>query len=346
MKPKFRISTSSLALVLIVLTLKSFAQDTNSMYDKLEMPSFEYNNLQIFLITSHDEKINKNYITLGDAMEKGLVELKETGNVEELSVKNKSDNHVLINSGDIVKGGKQDRTVRYDIILPPNSGDIPLASFCVESGRWEKRGDEEVNKFSSNTKFVSSTDLKLAVKYKKDQSSVWSSVSDQQEKINTNVGMLKGEPVNVTNNQSASSLQLTLENDDLGNLILKYKNSFSDLLKSNKKAIGFAYAINGKIQGIDIYNNRNLFENLWHKHLDAVITEAISELDKEKVNSLVSAQDAVELITDLNIAETNSENINNDTKFITYKKDNKFLFETIDRKENKWIHRSYIISHK
>ena len=47
-------------------------------------------------------------------------------------------------SGDIVKGGQQDRVLTVSLMLPPKSGRIPIASFCVEQGRWPARGKEDV----------------------------------------------------------------------------------------------------------------------------------------------------------------------------------------------------------
>ena len=56
---------------------------------------------------------------------------------------------VFIQAGDIVKGGKQDRVLTVSFLLPPNSGRVPIASFCVEQGRWSARGKEDHARFSS-----------------------------------------------------------------------------------------------------------------------------------------------------------------------------------------------------
>jgi hypothetical protein len=64
--------------------------------------------------------------------------------VNELIVENLSDEEVYIQSGDIVKGGRQDRTLGYDLIVPKKSGKVKITSFCVEHGRWSARGREAV----------------------------------------------------------------------------------------------------------------------------------------------------------------------------------------------------------
>lgn len=54
---------------------------------------------------------------MSEALEKGLVVVKETGNVQELSLENRSQTTtVFLNAGDIVKGGRQDRTVRDETL--------------------------------------------------------------------------------------------------------------------------------------------------------------------------------------------------------------------------------------
>ncbi|MDR0660584.1 MAG: hypothetical protein LBG19_07260 [Prevotellaceae bacterium] len=73
----------------------------------------------------------------------------------------------FIMSGDIVKGGKQDRTISEDMVLKPKNKKVPLASFCVEQSRWEKRGSEDVAKFTSSSNMLSNRDLKIAARSQK-----------------------------------------------------------------------------------------------------------------------------------------------------------------------------------
>ena len=55
---------------------------------------------------------------------------------------------MFVQSGDIVKGGKQDRVLTVSLVLPPRSGRIAIAAFCVEQGRWSARGKEDVKTFA------------------------------------------------------------------------------------------------------------------------------------------------------------------------------------------------------
>ena len=88
-----------------------------------------HRNLQVFLIHGDTQLESRRYATLSEALERGLVQVRETGNVQELTIENLSKSvTVFLNAGDIVKGGRQDRTVRDDLILSPLSGRVPLAS--------------------------------------------------------------------------------------------------------------------------------------------------------------------------------------------------------------------------
>jgi ARG and Rhodanese-Phosphatase-superfamily-associated Protein domain len=298
-----------------------------------------YKNMQVYYLTSNERLVDKEYLSLSEALEKGLVKVYETGNVQELSIKNSSEKYVYINSGDIVKGGQQDRTIRFDMIIPPKSGKIPLYSFCVESGRWQQRGNEDSEEFTENTKVLSSRKLKVAAKYKQDQSSVWSYVAEQQDKLNEKASELKGDKIEVRAGNSESSLQLTLENEDINELIDLYK---SGLNKAPTNAIGFAYAINGEIYSIDIYNSTHLFKSYLDKLLESAIVEAISEYSDELLFQNKKS-DVHKLISSDQFKLESSEDVNSITIFETYKTDKALKFITKDKSINsKWIHMNYI----
>jgi len=72
-------------------------------------------------------------VPLQEAMERKAVIVHETSEVNELSIENVSQSEeVLVQAGDIVKGGRQDRVLAVDLIMPAGSGKMPIAAFCVE----------------------------------------------------------------------------------------------------------------------------------------------------------------------------------------------------------------------
>lgn len=142
-----------------------------------------HKNLAIFLIHGKNQIEGKNFLTLQEALERKRVVVYETKSVNELAIENVSNEDVYVQSGDIVKGGQQDRVLAVDLIVPPKSGKMPIAAFCVEQGRWSKRGSEQVAVFSSATEVVVTKDLKLAAKRSKSQGAVWENVTATQDKL-------------------------------------------------------------------------------------------------------------------------------------------------------------------
>src|SRR5437870_9972860 len=148
---------------------------------RLEGP-FTQGNLSVFLIHGKDRLKGESFLTLQEALVQKKVIVRETRTVNELSIENISSQEVYVQSGDIVKGGQQDRMMAVDLILPPRSGRIPIAAFCVENGRWSQRGSEQVTVFNSSANVVASREVKLAAKMKGSQGEVWREVSVAQDK--------------------------------------------------------------------------------------------------------------------------------------------------------------------
>jgi hypothetical protein len=147
----FLIATLALSLTSQAGPAATKAQPPVTAGDYTITGPFEQGNLSVFLVHGADRLNGTHYLTLQEAMEKKIVVVHETGNVNELSIENVSpERAVYIQSGDIVKGGRQDRTIAMDFIAPPRSGKMPIDAFCVESGRWHGRGAEPASLFASS----------------------------------------------------------------------------------------------------------------------------------------------------------------------------------------------------
>src|SRR5437588_8158511 len=190
---------------------------------RLEGP-FTQGNLTVFLIHGRDKIKGQTFLTLEEGLVQKKVIVRETREVNELTIQNVGREEVYVQSGDIVKGGAQDRMMVSDLILPPRSGVIPISVYCVEHGRWSQRGSEQVGVFNSSANTVASREVKLAAKLKSSQSEVWREVSVAQDKLSTNVGS------GVTRNDSPSSFQLTLENDKVQKNADDYVKALSDIV--------------------------------------------------------------------------------------------------------------------
>src|SRR5438067_11374144 len=119
---------------------------------------YTHGNLAIFLFHGSDEIDGGGYTSLTEAFEKKHVLVHETGTVGQLEVENLSETFdISIQTGDILKGGRQDRIVAIDFIIPARSGRIPIPTFCVERGRRHKRRFESATKSTSSTHSVNAT---------------------------------------------------------------------------------------------------------------------------------------------------------------------------------------------
>ena len=241
---------------------------------RLEGP-FTQGNLSVFLVHGKDKIKGQTFITLQEALVQKKVIVRETREVNELSIENLSSEEVYVQSGDIVKGGQQDRMLVVDLILPPHSGEIPIAAFCVENGRWSRRGSEEVTTFTSSSNVVASREVKLAAKEKGSQGEVWREVAAAQDKLSANVGGSVRAP------DSPTSFQLALENKGVRTNADTYVKALSGIVEGKNDVIGYVFAINGKINSADIYASSTLFKKLWPRLLQASAIEAVAELRRD-----------------------------------------------------------------
>lgn len=233
---------------------------------------YTHGNLDLFLIHGADTVVGKKVVTLQEAMEKKIVVVHETSDVNMLSIENNSpDVEVFIMSGDVVKGGKQDRVIAFDIVVPSKSGRVAMPSFCVESGRWRKRGAEADGHFGCSDNQVVGRGLKVAVNASRQQGEVWQEVAEAQKKLSDNLGK------NVQAPASASSLQLALEDKDLQGKLAAYEKKLGECCKEKSDVIGLAVVVNGQVSSVDIFGSSELFGKLWPKLLKSAATEAFAE---------------------------------------------------------------------
>ena len=101
--------------------------------------------------------------TLEEALLKSTIIVHETGSVSELQIENTGSEPVFIQFGDIVKGGRQDRVLTTSLLIPPKSGKVAIGAYCVEQGRWAKRGAEDVTRFSASSAQIFSREAKVAI---------------------------------------------------------------------------------------------------------------------------------------------------------------------------------------
>jgi hypothetical protein len=288
-------------------------------------------------------------LTLQEALAKRTVVVAETGDVNELSIENIGRDDVFIQSGSIVKGGRQDRVLTVSLLLPPHSGRIPIAVFCVEHGRWSARGTEDAAGFASSTTLIPSHDAKMAMKAPPAtagsprpeagvgdrQQQVWNDVAKIQEQLSGKLGAPVAKP------QSPSSLQLALENQQLEKAQAEYLSELQTAGEADADIVGFAFAIDGKLNSAEIYPANGLFRKLWRPLLSASITEALSKNGGE--NPAPPPLDAVRaLLQPAEATPATVTEIGAGAKLLTRDEKDGVSFETRRSEKGDWVQRSYL----
>ena len=297
---------------------------------------YTHDNLTVFLIHGANKGAGK-LLTLQEALDQHKALVYETRNVNELAIENVSDEDIFIESGDIVKGGAQDRTLKDDLILPSKSGKISIASFCVEHGRWTARGNESVRTFNSSNQAVASKELKMAVKMKADQHSVWDQVAQAQERLAAHVGA-GARPA-----ASPTSFAMTMEAPVVLRSTDGYIQELAGIVNHQNDVIGYAFAINGKINSGDVYGSNELFAKLWMKLLRASSVEAVSEYQDGKKFEPAAKNALESAILDAHSGKAQVRDLTDRTRIVTKETAQNVVFETRDRAhQDAWVHRNYM----
>lgn len=284
-----------------------------------------HKNLQIFLLHGASAA-GPVPVTLAEALVAGTAKVHETGSVQTLEVENLGAQPLFIQAGDIVKGGQQDRVLTVSVLVPANSGRMPIGSFCVEQGRWSARGMENVKQFASAAEALPSRAAKLAMampaaqpvptepgvtvavagtvrtmiesatgRPRQEQRPLGGAGGDTQSRVwreveNIQAGLSAKLGATVKARDSGSSLQLSLENERLTEARQGYMTALKTVAASEADVVGFAFAVDGKIVSADVYPSNGLFRKMWDKGLAAAVTEALSSKTEDTASTITTAE--------------------------------------------------------
>lgn len=326
--------------------------------DRVKVPEFtisgpfNYQNLSVFLIHGQDREGTPEYMPLTRALEEKKAKVYETGDVGRLAVENLSkDTWIMVHTGDIVRGGRQDRMLRFDMLLPPKSGKVPLDSFCVESGRWSGRGGESAQVFAAAPKMAPSKEMKIAARKEANQGKVWSSVAEQQDGLNKNLRRMKGdESLDVRSEKSATSLALALENKEVEKTVADYVAAIEPAAKGKKDVLGFAFAVNGCLNSAEVYATHGIFAAFWPRLLEAASTEALSQYEPGVKNRCTTTAEQVRDLLRFrdisSIMPLERKELSKDTRVFVWEHGPYLMYETVrpggENIWEPWVHRSYL----
>ena len=210
-------------------------------------------------------------VSLSQALAQGTVLVSERGtaateNVHWLRINNNGQQSVFIGSGEIILGGRQDRMVAKDTILPPSKADQYIPVMCVEEGRWS----EKEKKFQYNN--YADPALRKVLDQSKNQVLVWKEVFSQLERSGT----------------KAPSLAYAAHRNDKKHTPEQdaYIRYFTEKFKNADSTItGFICMSGDKVIGCDIYAGNNLFYGELQPLLHGYVEEAIAAGSTPVINN-------------------------------------------------------------
>lgn len=206
------------------------------------------------------------YTTLDEALlDKVLevTEINEGGQVPAIRVANKSERMVFLMVGELLVGCKQDRVLNSSMMVPSKS-EVAIPVACVEIGRWGYQSRTfRSGQTSSHGYLRAILSKETSARYKaknapgSDQRAVWAEVARKMGKMGSR--------------SSSGALQDMFR--DYGDKLDQVVRSIS----SPEGCNGVAFAINGEISGVDLFDKPSTLNKLWPKLIKSYAMDALED---------------------------------------------------------------------
>jgi hypothetical protein len=274
-----------------------------------------HGDLTIFPVISAKIHDTSDFITLDEGIRSGDVVVTEVGNlhstmrrrppyqvrpyvgaeVNRLVLVNNSKHPLILLAGEVVTGGKQDRVVGKDRIVPAESDPVDLSVFCVEHGRWT----ETSAKFDTHASVMLQPSVRMKAMADQDQQKVWDEVGRSRQAMAAavpaapagggSVGIAGGNGTYVGGNidsirqlNGTTSYAKARENAavkaQVESIVEPMQKSYESVIKQlrNQNAVGVVVAVKGHIVWADMFASSALLAKYWPKLLESYATEALT----------------------------------------------------------------------
>jgi hypothetical protein len=192
--------------------------------------------------------------------------------VNELALINKSGRPLVLLAGEIVTGGKQDRIVGKDRIIPAHSDPVALGVFCVEPHRWTETSAQ----FGAMHFSMAQPSVRAKALADQNQQEVWNEVAKSR------MGFAAAAPSAEGQIRSTSSYARAMQDPSvqirIDAIAVPMERSYQDLLRQLRAqhAVGVVVAMNNEIIWTDVFASSSLFEKYWPKLIRSYAAEAIA----------------------------------------------------------------------
>jgi len=290
---------------------------------------FESGNLLLFPVVRGGKSAGGSpFITLDEGIKNGEVEVTEAGKVRglvrprggpiypnqgtrgdqvnTLVLVNNSKQPLLLLAGEIVTGGKQDRVIAKDRIVPAGGDPIDLSVFCIEPGRWT----ESSVTFGAAGKgpahgFMVQPTVRQQAMVAKDQQRVWDSVRGSISQMSVAAapparptqpnGIAAGEgifsrPMNTTSYAKVmQDSSVSAKVDEAAAQGMQAREQVLTQLKQ-EHAVGVVVAVRGEIVWADLFADTELLSRYWTKLVRSYAAESLTAEVQHRTPTISDAQ--------------------------------------------------------
>jgi hypothetical protein len=194
-------------------------------------------------------------LTLDESRARGVLVVTERAqpSVPDLIAENRGKAHVLLLAGEILIGGKQNRVLREDLLLPPRSGPRHIGVYCVEQGRWNDGRKD----FESRGSVVQPS-VRSQVLRKAEQSRVWSGVAAASRDLQVP--------------SATGSYQAVYDKPEVRAHLERAARGLD--VRAAPGAVGAAVFVGPSLAGVDVFHSGDLFSREWSKLIGAYALDA------------------------------------------------------------------------
>jgi hypothetical protein len=311
-----------------LLTLACLAETlANGPIHYKVLPPIRQGNITIFPVTADKTFATNEFITLDEGIRSGSVHVSEMGSggivrrrpatpgvwnerripipesrtqiegarVNSLALINDSDRPLILLAGEIVTGGKQDRVVGKDRIIPAHSQPVALDVFCVEPHRWV---GASLN-FDKTLDSMAQPSVRSKAMALKDQSQVWDQVATSREALVSKLPAPQAHAI-LSSSSYAAAVESDAVKSRLESVSAPLQKSYEKLISQLKSAnaVGAVVSIDGQIIWADVFGSSALLEKYWPKLVRSYAAESFGARIKPTGNSDLDAQKAAQAFLD------------------------------------------------
>ena len=299
------------------------------------LPGITYENITLFPVVSSGSADTSAFLTLDEGLASGEVVVTEQGaggmfrsergspatgsnraaSVNQLVLINRSKRPLLLLAGELVSGGKQDRIIGKDRIVPVGAEPLPLDVFCVEHGRWSSG-----SRFSAAKTMVHPSVREQAA-LAKDQNEVWSAVragSTASVAVNGRAEPVLAAPM-ITADSISESVEVSAptqayskiyEDGRVGasveEMVSKLERRFEKSVEGLKgeRVVGVIVAYGDEVAWSDVFASPELFNHYWMKLLRSYTVEALARPQMREVATEGNAREFLRRLNGKQIEES------------------------------------------